>query len=231
MTNKANIIEKIKKMMAMINDNATGSEEERDTALQMVQKLLVKHRIEISEIEETTNGITEQTVKLFNSQFSRIIFAAISRMNFCKMYYRKIVGKPTYANFTFIGKEHEILATIELCKTILFSVNKEARKGAKLNPNDKSYVRSFENSASLRISNRIDDIIEKSKNNNETGNALTVISAYDNAVIECDNYLMENNVKINIKKSRNIKVNSYNGYHDGDNFGKNVNLNVFDKIY
>lgn len=228
---KESIIEKIKKLMNVVNDSATGSEEERDTALKMVQKLLVKHRIEMSEIEEKEEGITEQTVVLYNSQYSRIIFSAISRMNFCSFYYRKIPNRPTYANFTFIGKEHEIFATIELCKSILFSVNKESRKGAKIHAHDKHYSRSFVNSASVRISKRVNEIIEDSKkNNDETGNALIIINAYDNAVIECDNYLNNKNLKLITKKPRNINIKSFNGYNDGDNFGKKVNLNIFDKI-
>lgn len=229
-TDKTNIIEKIKKLMAVVNDAAKGGEHEREVAMNMVQRLLLKHRIEISEVEDIEEDTIEMSEVFSSATFARTIIFAIGKLNFCKIYFTRLPSAK--ARFTFIGREHEIMATIQLCKIIIKSVSREARKGAKIYSHDKSYTRSFENGASYRISERAYDIIKNVKENPEaimtdikvsSATSLVIANSYDEAEEKNAKYMEGTGVKIKSKRPR-MQNSSADGFYDGDRFGKTVNI-------
>lgn len=224
MSNEA-VINRIKKLMNLANSKSDGNEEERDTALNLIAKLVTKYRIDMASISndsETTT--TSSSFKEMSAPWVRNIINAICRMNFCDMYY--IRHGNSYCYYHVVGNEVEIEATINLCQHIIKSVSKESRNKAKLYPHDKSYKRSFESAASSRISHRIKEIITQvieceEKENSST--ALVLINQYEKAKEDNARYLENTNIKV-VTKNYKLKTQSYNGHVDGHNYGNTVNI-------
>lgn len=231
--NTDSILEKIKKLIALANDNATGSEEERDAAMKMVQKLLIKYRLTMADVSSTEKDetIVSQTYRFYGAPWIRTVFGAISRMNFCKYYYMRDTTSNNHVLHVFTGATHEVEATIELCKAIQFSCEKEGSKGARINSHDKSYKRSFLNVCSSTISNRVNIMIQEEIefDENSTGTSLVVKNAYEMAEIKATKYLEEQGIKLRIPK-RVMTYRSGRGYQDGKNYGNSVNLSSLSKI-
>lgn len=221
---KESIVSKIKKLLTLAN-STEGNENERDTAMKMVAKLITQYKIVDADINTPKEGTISKSFKASSSTWVRNIINSVVKMNYCSMYYIRIDN--SYAFFYVIGKEIEVDASIELSKVLIKSIGKEARTKAKLYPYDKSYKRSFENSASYRVGVRtssiITDLIEHEKSEG-TGKDLMIINQYDQAEEDNQKYLDEQNIKIKIKSSRTFKLNSYSGYVDGNNYGKTLNI-------
>ena len=57
------IIDKIAKLLAVANGNAAGGEHERDTAMRMATKLLIKHNLSMVDITGKTKGEARESAE------------------------------------------------------------------------------------------------------------------------------------------------------------------------
>ena len=230
MATREEMILKIKKIMATANDTSEGGEHERETAMAMVQKLLIKHRIDLSEINETDDNTTQDFLYENISPAFRRIARAIANMNFCKYIYSVNPKRPSYGNHQFIGSDIDVQACIALAKHLILSVRREARQGAKLYPHDKSYTRSFENAASCRIRDRakenVANAIEQEKNisSDQLGTSLVITTAYEKIDEIATAYLEKTKQSVTLVAPRAIKINSSQGYKDGVEYGNKVEI-------
>ena len=232
MTNS--IHDKIRKLLALANDTSENGEAEREVAMKMIQKLLIKHRIEMSDVileSDEQVEVTSTTFHFHNAPWIRTIIVGLSKMNFCQYYWTKDFLKgAAYGYHTIIGLPHEIEATIELVKVIFHSCDKEAKVGAKKFIEDKSFKRSFLNAASTKIYYRAMELVTESiSHDSEIGTALVVKNAYEVADQRNSEFLENRGTTIKEKKQR-TRTKSRNGATQGSKFGSTVSLTLSKKI-
>lgn len=114
MSNKDKIIRNIRKLLALSNSN---NENEAHSAMLMAQKLMAKHNIEISLVENNAtdhNVIEEQADKKSHKTKWKRWLANIIAINFkCETFLR---GYGTY-NTIFVGKQENV----DICKVVYLS--------------------------------------------------------------------------------------------------------------
>lgn len=194
--------------------------------MQMVQKILLEHRLNLSDVEKLSdNGSTIAVSKHGqNSPWIRAVYGSIAKLNFCTYYFSSSQKGATYCFHNVIGEKHEVEVVHELAAYIIKSISKESRIGAKRNPKDKSYTRSFQNAAGFRIMKRVEEIITVSieQEKSSTGTDL-VVSEYDNAIQKSEEYLEKAGIELTVK-TRTIRSKSLSGTDDGRRYANTLNI-------
>ncbi|ACV50224.1 conserved hypothetical protein [Delftia phage PhiW-14] len=119
-------MEKIRKMLALANDDAHGGEHERNVAMEMARKLMIKHNIDMGQIyaEFTREG---DSIQVQSDPWLRRAAHAASILFMTYMYYSKIKGTQKY-KVTFVGQRANVETTIEMANYLIKSVRREGTK-------------------------------------------------------------------------------------------------------
>lgn len=169
------IIDKIKKLLALAN-NSAATEGERENALHMAHNLLVKHNLEMKDLQEheiKENRIFER-LETFQMKWCRGVAISIAKLFFCEMFTEgKING--TKGRYCFVGKESNATTAALMTEYVISSILREARKlyGSNLAPQSTS----FGHGARAKLRDRINEMI--STTSQATGTGLVVLELYD----------------------------------------------------
>ncbi len=227
------IIEKIRKLLAHANDNAAGSENERDVALKMAYKLIKKHNIDESKLRPN-DARAETTINIEVCPWRRWVVSAIGSLFFCKTFVVRV--KPQLMKAYFIGNEDNSITAAEMAAYVIKSITKEGGKRRRELYGDakgeaSKFETSFFNAAAIEVASRCSDIRneaveEEKKESATTGTALVLASFYDNEMAKNEKHVAEvMNITLKAAKTGKIETSNSRGLKMGTEYGKSIQLN------
>lgn len=215
------IINKIRKMLELAN-NSAASEGERENALRMAHGMLVKHNLEMKDLqahEIKENRIVDQT-ETFKMKWCREVAGAIAYLFMCKTYWRDING--TKCRYSFVGKESNATAAALMTEYVISSILKEARKMYKQNLCPQS--RAFGYGAAYKLWERVNEMVKTTSK--EVGTGLMVVEMYDQEKAANEAFIKASGTTL--VKVRNVKteIGDYNAFSNGSKYGATIDLNL-----
>jgi hypothetical protein len=102
------VMDRVRKLLALAAEQSNDSEHERNLAMQHAQELMLKHGLEMSMIEGTTDEerkVTEERFEVLEEDWRRSLLDSIARGSFARTYYYTgsnrtvIVGRPEQVAF------------------------------------------------------------------------------------------------------------------------------------
>jgi len=237
MTDMTKIKTRIRKMLALANNNPEG--EEADTAMRMALNLLAKHGLKMTDIPDTDGTyraelgdvVEENWTHHLNFPWARRIAVSIARLYFCEYFYRNahVPGKRNkQCIHTFVGQQNHAEVAREITEWVISAVNKQAQKVRRDNGYDHKFVTGFWQGASIRISERAAELrTEAMAPVVDNSKALVPVTGlYDSTAEANARFLVKYNLRT--KKSRERGANGasgVSGYHQGHSYGDSVSLN------
>jgi hypothetical protein len=215
------IIDRVRKLLALAGNNT--SDAERDAAMQKAQALLIEHKISESEVAATDSDtrIAEWVLTGRNGQWARRVAQAIGKLYFCG-YISASMGKKV--QHIFVGSEADATVAREITSFVVESVYREGAKQMRARGANTSYWTSFVNAASLRIAQRVRDMIADSQRASTTTSAtqaLVVTDLYQKAQDAARAYIT-NDPNIKTAVGRPMHNPSSEGWRAGVDFGNAV---------
>lgn len=217
------VIDKIKKLLAIANDSA-ATEGERDNALRMAHKLLVKHNLDMKDLHK--HGINEPRLKAdsetFQMKWCIVIASSMAKLFMCKMF---LAGKinATKGRYSFVGLESNATTAVLMTEYVIASILKEARKRYKHNLSPES--RAFGHGAANKIESRVNEMVDNVQQ--EIGTGIVVRSMYQNE-FDLNMEFVKKELGVNLVpvKSKKTKIDNWGAYIEGTNHGGKINLNM-----
>lgn len=220
------ILEKVRKMLALANDEQT-SEIERDNYLKIAHDLLAKHELDMKDIEasvrEDEDPRGQFTSTGWGASWAKVIRNSMGRLFRC-YYYNGDKINGTRSQYHFVGRESSATTAMYMGDWIVKGTLREAdrRFGHRLNPSG----RSFCVGVSDRISDRVDEIIKaKQKEFDGAGVALVL---YDVAKREEEAnlaFILNLGVELHDEKSRVRRV-LRQAYENGQSHANSIQLST-----
>lgn len=166
MKNREEIIIRIKKLLALTK--GTNYKEEAQNALVMAQKLMLKYKIEMREVEEhedfkTDSEFTDVTFSGKGQSWKNQLAELIAENFGCNLYYN---GTARKNRFVFFGKEEDVI----IARIVLEYANKvieEEQKKVIKRKSDEALI-SFFIGQGVRLRGTREDMLEYIKDNYET---------------------------------------------------------------
>lgn len=231
------IIDRIRKLLKHANDNASGAEAERDTAMRMAMKLLAMHNLSMSQVEMEDKEDRDQTfIEEFPDPFRRVVAEAIAKLFFCKFYSGQVPNKQK-RYFYFVGLESNATTAAEMTSWLLKSIYSESQRAQKANGNAHGFGTTFRNAVAIRISERCDAIRSEAEQEDvaareaaeqagtSDATALALSTLYANEQAANESYIKDI-LKIELKtKNSTLHKKSKKADEMGREFGDKVNLN------
>ena len=225
MSNLSKITDRIQKLIAMANNNP--NESEASVAMERAYKLLAKHNLSMSSIED--KGAEAECGENFNTvtnggPWARAISAGIAELYFCSFFYSKLQGRKEFHNF--VGLEHNVALAQQIANTVLSIIHKEAKKASN---GSTPFLNSFRNAASYRIHARCKELIKEAKagelqeDGESVGTGMMLASVYETEQNRIEAYNKRMNPSLKTKTSRARSTNS-SGSAAGSAAGNRVGL-------
>ena len=219
------IVNRIKKMMALANDPA-ASDGERENALRMSYALLAKHNLGMADVQGKPTGPQEarqqQASEFYGRPWSISVAAAVGDLFFCK-YYFKASGK-NKAIHTFVGKESNAQAALEVSESLVRSIYQEATRKMREARESVSWRRSFATGAMFKIRDRVREMQSTAPKELATGTSLVLIGLRDREKEANALFLADRGVKLRLAPDRAKRTVSPEAYAQGKEFGSKLNL-------
>ena len=229
------IIEKIKKLLAVANSNATGNgvEHEQETAMRQAHAMLAKHNLQMADIfDDKEDRDVVEIAEEFPCPWRRVVAGALARLYFCTFYWEQVPNKQKY-KFCFVGLESNATTAMEMTKFLLKSILQESEKQRKAKGEVTGWGTSFRNAAGTRISARCSTIRAEAEADptlnlpaptTSDSTALTIVSVYKNEE-EANDAFIEKILGLNLRtKKIGGKLLDRDGAVAGDAYGRKVNL-------
>ena len=219
------VLRRVRKMLALSKDTA-ASEGERDNALRMAHAVLAKYNLSLGDAEVTEEPRIEDKAQLSPHPWARGMIDAIAQLYFCKTIFYRYPDKRQVHHF--IGRQSNVITAIEMCRYILTSINKEARKGAKESPWIIGYERAFCKGASSAVWRRCIQIRDEADHKDDqaptAGTALVLASLYRTELEKNMLAITEKHGVVSIVKSRQ-RAADRDAFNAGQQYGNKINLN------
>lgn len=225
------IINRIKKMMALANDKA-ASDGERENAIRMSYALMAKYNLDASDVEGKPVGPQESRSGMEGEFYSRPwairVCADVAKLFFCQ-YYRRSTGKND-AIHTFTGKESNAATALEVARVLVESIRREAGIQMRAKNQNVTWRRSFATGASLKIHERVEELISSKVDGLSAGTSLVLVNLRKTEEQANQLFIAQQGITLrvrNVKASQNLHADAY---YSGRAFGSGLNLNASKKI-
>lgn len=192
MTNEV-IIERLRKLIALA-ENA-GTEAEASTAMSLVQEILTKYNLSMGDVgsakDEDEDFTQEFAQHEWNQPWISLVYHAIARLYFCKMWVEK--NGQTDVKMYFVGKPVNLYSVMYVARVVVDMCKRDAREYARSSPvNSVTASNNFKKGFASRISARCSEMIAAAKRGNVTdgaGTALVVGDFYEKNMSLLDKYV------------------------------------------
>jgi hypothetical protein len=217
------ILSRIKKMMALANDDA-ASEHERDTALQMSYKLLAKYNLSMAHLDAFQHAKDDPRdnyrTETYSMIWSKNICNIVSDLFFCKYYFGgKINAYKCYHHF--VGRESNATTAMYISEYIINSIVKEVRAkyGHALIPP----ARAFALGVVSKLQQRVKELKRQQEQEEQAvpGTALVLANLYESE--KSANALVIAHIKLSPGRAGKATPN-IRAFDAGSKFGENVSL-------
>lgn len=214
------IIEKVRKLLALANDNG-ASEGERDNAMRMAYAFLAKHNLteddlEIKEIRELITMIG------FSQPWARSIAMSLAKLCFCNYY----IVRGTKFKHNFVGKASNAVTAQLMTDYVVRSVQREAGKLMRAGNFSNTWHGSFCKGAAAEIALKSVAMRKSQEQDNSTapGTGLVIVALYKSEA-EANATFIKEQMGINLTTSKGrSQTYTRDGFNAGAAFGKTVNL-------
>lgn len=150
---RAKHLDRIRKLLAMGNDNAAGGEHERAIAMERAQKLMLKYNIKMSQIY--TEFVREgDSIQVQADPWYRKVAQAASILFMTHMSFHLIPGTQKY-KVTFVGQLANVETTIAMANYLINSIRKEGNKYRRENGNIARLETNFLNGCATALVDRV----------------------------------------------------------------------------
>lgn len=220
MSEQDKIIDRVRKMMALANNDG-ATEGERENALRMSYALLAKHNLTIDDLQEVEERCAE-FLDSVHAAWARQIANAIAKLFFCNYYISYPNGKIRH---NFVGKASNAMTASLISDYVMRSVRREASRMSTASGHGTAWKTSFCKGAMYKIIERCKAMRAEQETAPVTGTGLMVIDVYKSETLANDEF---------IKKSLGRALATANsrmhgagiGYHEGQAYGAKVSLNA-----
>jgi hypothetical protein len=226
------VLARIRKMLAIANDNAAGGEHERDAAMKMVLSLLAKHNLAMSDVAAADRPDEEARIQhremYYDYGWMRVMADAVAKLYFCHLFTTKS-GKKDRSYFTFVGLESNVATAKEMFDYLSKSVVAEASRETTKRGENQTFKWSFCKGASFKIHERCKKLRAEAEAESQpkesTGTALVLASVYQREAEA--NALAIQQAGIKLKQSGPLVTRNTrgDGYGAGQKYGSTVGLN------
>lgn len=218
-----NILNKVKKLLALANDSG-ASEGERDNALRMAHGLLAKHNLDMLDLTRhmQVEGREDYMGAGFSMMWCKYISQSIAKLFFCKYYFgAKING--TKVEHHFVGKSSNATTAALMSEYVIASILSQCRKNWKHNLAPES--RAFATGASDKIRTRVAEMIATAKPEGSESTSLVLVEFYKTEMEANEQYLKSQSVSLVKGKHRQQASVNETAYASGKQFGGTIGLN------
>jgi|GEM_PF-6145181 len=219
------IIARVNKLIALAQ-NAGATDGERDNAMRMAHATLAKYNLKMGDLQDFTETPEERTELNFvnyNHKFNRTICNAIAKLYFCTCYFKNTVPLETSnakkkCTYFFVGKESNVLTAKLMAEYLMKSIESERVKTAQ------GVI--FNIGAANAIYWRVHDIIENNVENKEfsESTALAIVNLHKSEADANDEFIRNKGLKLEVSKNRKTKINDWESFNKGREFGNKINL-------
>lgn len=224
MSDMNRITDKIRKLLAMAND-ARGNEQERDTALRQAYALLVKHNLDMADVEASAHEAEDPRIKnefeSWSQKWAKGIFHSMAKLFFCTYYSSRKINA-TKCRHVFVGRSGNATTAALMGEYIVTSILRECRRNYVHNLAPES--RSFAIGAADRIWQRVVQLTAQTQAEASPGTALVLVDLYKAEANANEAFIKEQGTELVVKKTRQADVNLA-AYTSGHRYGNTVSLN------
>lgn len=184
---KARILSRLKKLLAMANDSGGASEQERETAMRMAHSLMAKYNMTMAEAEasgaKSDEPRTGSPLEMKDYPWMTICARALADLFFCH-HFQSRSGSAGKLKHYFVGKESNVYTAQKMTKYIISSIDREGMKMARSSGADSisNYWRSFCKGAAHQVRLRCEKLRAEAEAASSTaktpGTALVLASLY-----------------------------------------------------
>lgn len=220
---KGKALDRVRKMLALANNEA-ASEGERDNALRMAHATLAKYNLTLGDAEVKEEPRIEGSSQISPHPWARQVIAAVAQLYFCKTFFYRYRDKRQVHHF--IGRESNVATAIEMCRYVVGSINKEARRKARDNWHITGYERAFCKGATAAIINRCFEIRRTAEQADKpaAGTALVLASLYRTEDEKNALVLAEKHGELKVINAKQHRPDA-DAWHAGKSYGAGLNLN------
>lgn len=220
---KDKIIDKVKKLLAL---SKSSNEHEAGLALENANKLLMKHNLEMADIDEVSlSDIIEENDLILGKRIMSWkidLLNAVMRLNGCQILMHRV--RNGNKRISAIGKKHNIEVSIFMYDYLIKTMDrtlKEKQKDDVIDPF--SYRMGF----CSAISRKVNEILqERERNKNDFNDACTALVVLDKALV--NQFMNEKYKNIKEEKSKTSykdRMSFMQGHIAGENTGLNSQVN------
>ena len=211
------IIEKLRKLLALANDRA-ATEAEAQAAMGKVQQLLAAHKLSMSDLETSDNEeVGRDGIHIGRKSWQFFLYAAAAKVCFS-------MALQSGQSVMIVGRLSDVAAA-KCLGEYLCSTGLKMLKAASLS--GKAQSNSWKLGYSHRIWERAHDIVRKARENkvqdSVTGKEMILHPLYSRAEKEVSTYLASQGIRLRGSSSRST-VSSRDAYASGRESGNSVHL-------
>lgn len=174
---KDKIVERVQKMLRL-GANQGATEGERDNALRMARKTMLKHNLSPQDVEDhSPRAADEQRVihkaVFYGRPWARAVAASAARLCFCAYLY---VGakRGDDTKHIFVGRLSNAVTAAELAKYLVDSIDKEASRHQRQHYLNNEGYRAFAWGAASAVRTRVEDLVKAGEVDAGAGKALVL---------------------------------------------------------
>jgi len=224
---KAKVLARVKKMMALAND-AAAAPGERNNALRMANATLAKYNLTMAQADmagaKTEEQRTDGTFTLREYAWMRTVAYNVGELFFCSFFYTKLQNK--HAIYSFIGKESNVYTALEMSRYVLHSIDREAQRCARdAGDTPRGNVwRNFCKGAAYEVTVRCRDLIDGNKAEKTPGTALVLANVYQLEADANSSYITDQmGVELRSRETKQRRP-GMAGFLEGRDHGSKVGL-------
>jgi hypothetical protein len=242
MEDRKELLAKLQKMLALAERSA-GNEQEADTAMRMVLRLLAEHNLSMSDIEisaEHDDVIQEFTYEtgVKTEPAMRALIAKCAKLYFCSLLHRSENQYRSKIRYRFIGRKSNIDVAKSMSAYLVATVERlsqEASVQAKQNDpfgwnasKTRSYRKSFRIGCAVRLSERIEKMIDDAKAaklNASDGSTLPSLAPqYDREAQAVADFRRKEGISSTAGRRINLNDGNSSAYNAGYSAGNGIGL-------
>jgi len=222
---KDRILKRVKKMMALANDDG-ATEGERDNALRMAHATLAKYNLTMMEADESgKEKRVEDAVESRDWPWARTMSHAIAHLFFCDYFYTRM-GRGKVKHY-FVGRADNVITAQEMMRYVERGILKESARYAR---NGGFAPRDFCKGASHQVYHHCQQLRKDAEASSaaaptvtSSGTALVLASLYDTEKAANCAFLEACGRRLKSAANREHRANS-SAYSAGSAYGKSISL-------
>lgn len=195
------IFQKIKKLLALANDNG-ASEAEAQTAMQLAHDILAKHNLSLAEVNahQGHSEITEERVSDFSpTAWKGMIWDSTCKLYFCRHLFSDFTFRKGVVRFIY-GKPDNVKTTKLMAAYFIKTVKKIADRECE--GFGRTYKKDFLQGCAWRLASKIENLRSSKKKQQSTGTGLMVIYEANERLI--DEFLKDTKIETTCRKEPDI---------------------------